>query len=104
MGQSEDLTLPFPRSAVGCPQTQPAEESVLVFAVFNSFRQLIEAVNVAAAEHEIIGNKGFLQLSDGKDDFAFPFFCAKSFDSRNTEKIFNDAASAIRKDDQFASH
>ena len=80
--RSEDL--PFLLAAlVGFPKPQAAKESVFVFAALDSFRQLIEPVHIAAAEDDIIGNKRFLQLHNCENHFPFPFFFAKSFDSRN---------------------
>src|SRR6266487_6655596 len=77
--------------------TATTEKSIFVFAAFDSFRQLIEPVHIAAAEDDIIGNKRFLQLHNCENHFPFPFFFAKSFDSRNPKKIFNDVAIAVRE-------
>jgi len=52
-------------------------------------------MDVTPAEHYVIGNEGFLQPSNREDDFLFPFFEAKSFDSRNPEEIFDDVALSV---------
>src|SRR5690242_20444575 len=54
-------------------------------------------MNVAAAEHDIIGDERFLQLGDGENDFVFPLRFAEPCDSWNAEEIFDDVALAIRK-------
>src|SRR5438128_6470870 len=77
------------------PKTNAADKSVFVFSALDAFGQRLEAVHVAAAEDNIIGDERFLQLGDGEDHFAFPFVFAESIDSGNAEKIFDHLAIAI---------
>jgi len=63
----------------------------------NSVRQLIESVNIAAAEHHVIGNERLLQLGHRENYFAFPFIDAESLDPEDAEKVFDNVAIPIRK-------
>jgi len=74
------------------PQTQSAKEGVFVFAAFDALGQSLQSVHVSAAEHDIVRDERFLELSDGKDDLAFPPSGAEPFESRNAEKVFDDVS------------
>src|SRR5207253_2207388 len=93
---SNDLPLQL-AIAIRFPKPQPAPIGVFIFTGFDPLRQLANPVNKPAAEHDAVGNKSRLEVLDAKEDFAFPSFCAESIQSRNTDKIFDNVAVAIRQ-------
>jgi len=55
-------------------------------------RQGIEMPGVAAAENNVIGDEGKLELLQAKEDLALPFFLAEALETGFAEDLFNDAA------------
>src|SRR5262249_5647052 len=67
----------------------------------NYVRQLIEAVNIAAPEHDVIGDEGELELGDSKNHFGFPFILAQSINPWDAKEVFDFFVFAIGKIAEF---
>src|SRR5882724_4255556 len=85
------------RSRIYFPKAQPTKKGVFIASALNAVGQVVEAVHVAAAQDDIVGDERFFQLHDGENHLAFPFLLAESFNSRDAEKIFDDVVVAIRQ-------
>src|SRR4051794_29900952 len=65
-------------SGIGVPHSATAGERIAIVSRFDSRRQLVELLGVAAAEHNVIGDERELQLGKAEENVPHPFFFSKA--------------------------
>src|SRR3954471_23362959 len=83
-------------SGISVPHPATAGERIAIVSRFDSGRQLVELLGVAAAEHNVIGDEGKLQLAKAEENVPHPFLFSKAREPGFAQVSLDDSA-FIRK-------